>query len=163
MRYYIAIIFLNLIAVLVFITAFLTTFNNIRFYNQSDIRIGKVSKVNLETVFSNGRNLNAYEFEINNDKKKLFLTAYETLDYNIQTGDSIVFKNLYINETNAKVLSVNGKKVDSYYGVFDLLMLISLIIIILSYYYYFKFKKRNKYKNKKKEYDLLYSRKNKKK
>ncbi|MBE8727631.1 hypothetical protein [Flavobacterium hungaricum] len=161
MRFYIANIFLNLIAVVVFTTAFLTTFNNIRFYDQSDIRIGKVSKVNLQTVFSNGRNLNAYEFEINNDKKKLFLTAYETLDYNIQTGDSIVFKNLYINETNAKVLSVNGKKVDSYYGVFDLLMLISLIVIILSYYYYFKFKKRKKYKNKKKEYNLMYNQKRK--
>lgn len=160
MRRYISIFIINLIALILFITSFSTTYYNLKYLDKSDIVIGEVSRVSLVTLQGKGRVLEGFEYEINNRKDKLYLTQYETLNYNINVGDKIVSKNLHIGNTNSKILFLNGKEIDTYYGIFDFLMFVLVVVIILSYFFYFRIMNKKKYKNRTEEYKLIYNRKN---
>jgi hypothetical protein len=157
---YIAIFIINLIALILFITSFSTTYYNLKHFDKSDIAIGKVTKVNLVSHYSKGGTLYGFEYEINNNKDVLYLTEYERLNYTINVGDKITSKNLHIGNTNSKILFLNGKEINTYYGIFDFLMLVLVVVIILSYFFYFRIMNKKKYKNRTEEYKLIYNRKN---
>jgi hypothetical protein len=131
MKRYVSIFIINLIALILFITSFSNTYYNLKYLDKSDIVIGKVSRVSLVTHQGKERVLEGFEYEINNIKDKLYLTQYETLNYNINVGDKIVSKNLYIGNTNSKILFLNGKEINTYYGIFDFLMFVLVVVIIL--------------------------------
>jgi len=160
MKRYISILIINLIALVFFIISFSTTYYNFKYFDKSDIVIGKVSQVSLVTSQGKGRVLEGFEYRIDNIKDKLYLTQFETLNYSINVGDKIVSKNLHIGNTNSKILFLNGKEINSYYGIFDFLMLVSVVVIILSYFFCFRIMIKNKYKNRTEEYSLIYNRKN---
>ncbi|MET3029113.1 hypothetical protein ABXT06_20720 [Flavobacterium sp. UW10123] len=159
MKRYIAIFIINLIALLLFITSFSTTYYNVKHFDKSDIVTGTVTKANLVSNHNKGRTLHGFEYEINNNKNILYLTQYERLNYTINVGDRIVSKNLHIGNTNSKILTINGEKINLYYGIFDLLMLIAVVTIPLIYFFYFRIMNKKKYKNRTKEYQLMYNRK----
>ncbi|TWI03164.1 hypothetical protein IQ05_00093 [Flavobacterium tiangeerense] len=138
MQKYVSIFIINLIALLLFITSFSTTYYNLKYLDKSDIVIGNVSRVSLITSQGKGRVLEGFEYEINNNKNKVYLTQFKTLNYSINVGDKIVSKNLYIGNTNSKILFLNGKEINNYYGIFDFLMLTLVVVIILSYFFYFR-------------------------
>jgi hypothetical protein len=140
---YVSIFIINLIVLILFIAAFSTTYYNLKYLDKSDIVIGKVSRISLVTSQGKGRVLEGFEYEINNIKDKLYLTQYETLNYTINVGDKIVSKNLHIGNTNSKILFLNGKEINTYYGIFDFLMLVLVVVIILSYFFYFRMMKKN--------------------
>jgi hypothetical protein len=160
MKRYVSIFIINLIALILFITSFSTTYYNLKYLDKSDIVIGKVSRVSLVTHQGKGRVLEGFEYEINNIKDKLYLTQYETLNYNINVGDKIVSKNLHIGNTNSKILFLNGKEINTYYGIFDFLMFVLVVVLLLSYFFYFRIMNKKKYKNRTEEYKLIYNRKN---
>jgi hypothetical protein len=160
MKRYVSIFIINLIALVLFITSFSTTYYNLKYIDKSDIVIGKVSRVSLITSQGKGKVLEAFEYEINNIKDKLYLTQFETLNYSINVGDKIVSKNLHIGNTNSKILFLNDKEINNYYGIFDFLMLVLVIAIILSYFLYFRIMIKKKYKNRTEDYKLIYNRKN---
>lgn len=159
MKRYIAIFIINLIALLLFITSFSTTYYNVKHFDKSDIVTGTVTKVNLVSNYNKGGTLYAFEYEINNNKNILYLTAYERLNYTINIGDRIVSKNLHAGNTNSKILTVNGEKINSYYGIFDFLMLIVVVAVPFMYFFYFRILNKRKYKNRTEEFKLLYNRK----
>jgi hypothetical protein len=160
MKRYVSIFIINLIALILFITSFSTTYYNLKYLDKSDIVIGEVSRVSLVSNYSKGGRLYGFEYEINNNKDVLYLTQYETLNYTINVGDKIVSKNLYIGNTNSKILTINGEKINTYYGIFDFLMFVLVVVIILSYFFYFTIMNKKKYKNRTEEYKLIYNRKN---
>ena len=92
--------------------------------------------------------------------RKLYLTNSETLNYSINVGDEIISKNLHIGNTNSKILFLNGKEINNYYGIFDFLMLVLVITIILGYLFYFRIMIKKQYKNRIEEYNLIYNLKN---
>lgn len=148
-------VILNSIALILFVISSKTTFYNFKNIDCSDTESGKVSNVKLEYSNGKSRKIYAYEFQIINNKKK-FLTTFETLDYTLKNGDNVVLKNIYAGNTNAKILNINGKKIDNYFGFFDVFMFFTLIIIISFYIIYFKVLRKQKYINKKKKYDKIY-------
>ena len=160
MKRYVSIFIINLIALVLFIISFSTIYYNLKYLDKSDIVIGKVSRVSLITSQGKGKVLEGFEYEINNIKDKLYLTQFETLNYSINVGDKIVSKNLHIGNTNSKILFLNGKEINNYYGIFDFLMLVLVFAIILSYFLYFRIMIKKKYKNRTEEYTLIYNRKN---
>ena len=160
MKRYISILIINLIALVFFIISFSTTYYNFKYFDKSDIVIGKVSQVSLVTSQGKGRVLEGFEYRIDNIKDKLYLTQFETLNYSINVGDKIVSKNLHIGNTNSKILFLNDNEINNYYGIFDFLMLVSVVVIILSYFFYFRIMIKNKYKNRTEKYKLIYNRKN---
>ncbi|PBJ11913.1 hypothetical protein [Flavobacterium sp. ACN6] len=160
---YVAIFIINLIALILFIASISTTYYNLKHFDKSDIVSGKVTKVNLVSNYGKGGRLYGFEYEINNNKDVLYLTQYETLNYTINVGDKIVSKNLYIGNTNSKILTINGEKINTYYGIFDFLMLILVVVIPLTYLFYFRIINTKKYKNRTEEYKLIYNRKRNKK
>lgn len=159
MKKYIAIFIINLIALLLFITSFSTTFYNVKHFDKSDIVTGTVTKVNLVSNYNKGGTLYGFEYEINNNKNILYLTAYERLNYTINVGDRIVSKNLHVGNTNSQIITINGEKINSYYGISDFLMLIVVVAVPLMYLFYFRIINEKKYKNRTEEYKLMYNRK----
>jgi hypothetical protein len=149
-------VILNSIAFILFVISLKTTFYNLKNIDCSDTVSGKVSNVKLEYSNGKSRKIYAYEFQIINNKKK-FLTTFETLEYTLKNGDNVVIKNMYAGNTNAKILNINGKKIDNYFGFFDGFMFFTLIIIISIYIIYFNALRKQKYTNKKKEYDKIYN------
>lgn len=159
MKRHIAIFIINLIALLLFIISLSTTYQNVKHFDKSDIVTGTVTKVNLVSNYNKGGTLHGFEYEINNNKNVLYLTPYERLSYTINIGDKIVSKNLYAGNTNSKILIVNGEKINSYYGIFDFLMLMVVVAVPLMYLFYFRIMNKRKYKNRTEEYKLMYNRK----
>jgi len=159
MKRHIAIFIINLIALFLFITSFSTTYYNVKHFDKSDIVTGTVTKVNLVSNYNKGGTLHGFEYEINNNKNVLYLTQYERLNYTINIGDRIVSKILHVGNTNSKILAINGEKINSYYGIFDLLMLIVVIAVPLIYFFYFRIMNKKKYENRTEEYKLMYNRK----
>ncbi|RYJ37137.1 hypothetical protein NU08_3891 [Flavobacterium anhuiense] len=159
MKRHIAIFIINLIALLLFIISLSTTYHNVKHFDKSDIVTGTVTKVNLVSNYNKGGTLHGFEYEINNNKNVLYLTPYERLSYTINIGDKIVSKNLYAGNTNSKILIVNGEKINSYYGIFDFLMLMVVVAVPLMYLFYFRIMNKRKYKNRTEEYKLMYNRK----
>jgi hypothetical protein len=160
MKRYVSIFIINLIALILFYASFSTTYYNLKYFDRSDIVIGTVSRVSLITSQGKGRDLEGFEYEINNVKDKLYLTNSETLNYSINVGDEIISKNLHIGNTNSKILFLNGKEINNYYGIFDFLMLVLVITIILGYLFYFRIMIKKQYKNRIEEYNLIYNLKN---
>lgn len=156
-----AILIANLLALFILIIATLTTFYNLKHLFKNETLHGKVTEIKLLSTYprKGGGNINAFEFKIDSKKNEIFLTSYERIDYNINIGDSITLKKLYVEKTNSKVLSINGQTINNFYGVFDLLMLIAFITIILIYYIYFKIKNSGKYTNKNNLYSEMLKRK----
>lgn len=154
LKNYIAVSIASLFALVIITVAGLTTFDNLKQLFNKEIISGKITKVNLLNNYpkNGGGNLNAFEFKIDSKNEKLFLTPYERINYNIKIGDIITFKKLYIGNTNSKILSINGQTIDTFYDLFDLLMLVLCIASILICFFYFKINKAKKYINNTEEY-----------
>lgn len=154
LKNYIAIFIISLFALIIITVASLTTFHNLKQLFNNEIISGKITKVNLLSNYpkSGGGNLNAFEFKIDSENVKLFLTPYERINYNIKIGDIITFKKIYVGDTNSKILSINGETIDTFYDLFDLLMLVICIASILICFFYFKINNAKKYINNTEEY-----------
>jgi hypothetical protein len=162
LKNFIAILIANALGLFIFVVAGLTTFNNLKHLFKDETISGKVTAVNVLNTYSKngGGTLNAFEFKMDTVKNESFLTSYERLNYNINIGDFVTLKKLYVGNTNSKVLSINGQTINNFYSLFDLAMLVAFIVIIIIYYIYYKMYNRKKYVNKNNQYTEILKRKN---
>lgn len=161
MKGLIALFIVNILLLTVFVIAFLTTYHNCKYDFKSNLISGKVSKVKIVTYKDKSRILYGHEYEINNIKDTIYKTSYSANAYKIKIGDIIVSKKLFVGETNSKILLINNEVYNTYYSIFDFVMLILLIVIPIFYFHYYKRMHFKNYKNKAEEYKLIYNRKRK--
>jgi hypothetical protein len=105
---------------------------HIRFYDRNDISSGIVKAIKYDS--SKNHTYSYYEIygKDNNEYKES-----DQINYNINMGDKVTFRILHFSNS-ARILTVNGYKVNSYYGFADYFSIFYIVMIIIFVVYKYK-------------------------